>query len=329
MKLLFDTKNIRNLVKIILNIPSETKKVYASIAYSSSDFLLKEVINKKIELEWYGLFNYDEATKLELLGKALSNKQYIRFYPIVDFFHPKVVYFENYGIYIGSANMTEKALYYNIEAGVFLTMEEIQRENYLPQILDYFNELKSLSTPMTDDDYEIYSQFIKHKKEISPQHNEMEENLKRKFRDRFPHYIKPKEGAKNFGKSKDNKQDVRKKAFIQEWKSTQHELKTIMDKIQKQGNLPNWIPKTDAYGIVADQFLHSYYYSKIKEENDRKSLEIVEKLFKQNTKNKEKALEDALNWWRSLKTAPFGEDEHINQWCPRNRSIYPRTESLI
>jgi len=100
MKLLFDVKTKRQLAIILKFLPTDITKVYAAIAYNQSDLLLKACIDRKIQLEWWGLLDSKKSTSFDLVRNAILS-EFVKFYPFAELFHPKVIYFENYGLYIG------------------------------------------------------------------------------------------------------------------------------------------------------------------------------------------------------------------------------------
>ena len=331
MEFVFDIKHERHILKIIYHIPSETRKIHASIAYSSSSILIDEIIKKKIEMEWFGLFNKDNPTSLDLLEKVLKNRQYIKFYPIRNHFHPKVIYFENYGIYIGSANMSDNAFFNNIEAGVFIPQNELYSD-YLSKIIDYFKYLKSISTLFTDDDLKSYRKYLATRKLLvdSYHNNQLENQLRQSFSDLFSHIPEPLPGAKNFGKN-ENRESKNSLIFIQEWRSTYNELQHIMNFFKDGNNLPSWIPPSENYGVLADQFLHAYYYSYVlkgKDTNEEKSLELVLRLYEENKYRKDSIIQNALTWWKNLPNASSEEDIYILEWAPSNISLLMKDKLL-
>ena len=61
-------------------------------------------------------------------------------------------------------------------------------------------------------------------------------------------------------------------------------------------------------GAQADQFLHAHYYHRT---FDGRRADY-ERHFEENKKNPNKALDEAIEWWRSLPKAPTNEDVAIN-----------------
>ena len=124
MKLLLDYQRTRKFTLLIKCIPDNVKEISASIAFTQDDTLMKICNKKKIHLDWWGLFNSDISSKLEIVKDAIKSP-YIKFFPFPKLFHSKLIWFHGYGVYIGSHNLTENAMYNNIEAGVFIPEDEL------------------------------------------------------------------------------------------------------------------------------------------------------------------------------------------------------------
>ena len=86
---------------------------------------------------------------------------------VPDIFHAKVIWWKNYGVYVGSANLSDRAWHQNIEAGIFVDEEEAAESGLLELIEDFFDSLEDRSRPLTqeiaDHVEELFSSdFAKH-----------------------------------------------------------------------------------------------------------------------------------------------------------------------
>ena len=86
MKLLLDYQRTRKFTLLIKRIPDNVKEISASIAFTQDDTLMKNCNNKKIHLDWWGLFNSDVSSKLEIVKDAIKSP-YIKFFPFAKLFH--------------------------------------------------------------------------------------------------------------------------------------------------------------------------------------------------------------------------------------------------
>ena len=324
MKLLFDTKSKRQLAVLLKFLPANITNIYAAIAYTKSDVLINHCIEKKIKLEWWGLFDSKESTSYEYVKKSIQS-EYIRFYPFAELFHPKVIYFENYGLYIGSANMTNNALYNNVEAGIFLEENELLPKEK-EEIVAFFNYLRNSSIPATMDDIEKINEFLDstliEREGIEKYEDRVEEN----FEDCLGHLFLLKPGVRDFEQNKeDDKISKRKLHFLQEWRETQNYLNQVKKIMIESCKQPSWININANPTIITDQLLHAYYYSYILAGSDEgKSIQKVQESYKLNKHNPVEAILKAIKWWESQAIAPSGEDVHINEWGVTNEQIFKK-----
>lgn len=320
MKLTFDFKTKRHLVVILQNIPRTVKKIHAAIAYTKSDLLINTCINNKIQLDWWGLFDSKESTSYEIVKKAISS-ELVRFYPFAEYFHPKVIYFEGYGLYIGSANMTHSALYNNVEAGIFIEFKEMT-EIHLKEVIEFFQFLRESCIPATEEDLEKINQFLESSIFDKEAINKYESQIEESFEDHLGHLFLLKPGVRDNSGDKENKIDKKKLIFLQEWRETQNYISNVKKVMIEKCIQPHWIDKKADPTIITDQLLHAYYYSFVLEGNEEgKSIEKVKRNYDKNKHDPSKATTDAIKWWEDLIEAPGDEDLHINKWGIINQNI--------
>lgn len=92
---------------------------------------------------------YDHTVPVSpsLLEKLLANTKNNVFCKLVpDCLHSKIIWWKGYGAYIGSANLTERAWYTNIESGIFLTESDLYSSNLIEQLEEFFDNLASLDS---------------------------------------------------------------------------------------------------------------------------------------------------------------------------------------
>jgi phosphatidylserine/phosphatidylglycerophosphate/cardiolipin synthase-like enzyme len=90
---------------------------------------------------------YDHTVPVSpaFLSKLLANVKNNIFCKLIpDRLHRKVIWWKGYGAYIGSANLTERAWYSNIEAGIFFTESDLYSSNLIEQLEEFFDNLASL-----------------------------------------------------------------------------------------------------------------------------------------------------------------------------------------
>jgi len=319
MEIFFDYSTKRKLAVLLGNIPNNVEEIYAAVAYSQHKLLIDECIKKKIKLEWWGLFNSGLSTDIDLIKQTISTS-HIKFYPFAEYFHPKVIYLKNYGVYIGSANMTYSALYNNIEAGVFIYENELTQE--IKNDLDaFFEYLRKRSIPITEDDLENLEKYSEAVFFDKNKIKELNLNLEDNFEELFSHLFLLKHGVTDYEKEKKDRLNEKRTAFLQEWRETQNYLQIIKRRIIDTGKQPEWVNNNAHPTIITDQLLHAYYYIHVLKGKDEKSVLVVNDYFQMNKRDPLNAVDEAIAWWGELDNAPLSEDKHINIWGVTNREL--------
>jgi len=105
--------------------------------------------------------------------------------------------------------------------------------------------------------------------------------------------------------------DRRKEKFKAEWLETLSTIRNIASQINDFR--PSWIsPEIPKYWQV-DQFLHAYYYNKVKQTNNTYPFE---EYYQSNKSNPQGALIEMLQWWKSQPTPPSDEDHTFDVSAP-------------
>ena len=139
MKLVTNTQSPR-LCEILFEERSleKIKEIKVAMAYCKDYKLFEYCKENKIRLDYYGRLDYTINLDLKKLKEFLLDDRYISIHIIGgNKFHPKVIWCNNYGAYIGSANLTQSAWRDNIECGLWLTQKELE-ENHLIDSLNVF-----------------------------------------------------------------------------------------------------------------------------------------------------------------------------------------------
>ncbi len=309
MQLIAGSINGSYLKEILINSKKSTESVKAAIAYASGDpELLSYCLENNIKITLWCRYDHSIPVSLPILNKFLrvASPNYVcKLVP--DIFHAKVIWWEGYGVYIGSANLTNNGWYGNIEAGIFLDNEEISFHKLDDELMTYFDELDNYSIPLT---YEIINELDKFS-----QQNKLINNQLKELKDKFNKSRKIPELEPLTFISKKDSSTKRKEEFLKEWYETLQILRDISERVGLDTYRPSWINKDVPRGVQADQFLHAYYYSNVRQGNKALHYDF----FETNKNDPDGALNKALIWWKSLSSAPHQEDTIINEW-----SIYLR-----
>ncbi|EAV40428.1 hypothetical protein SIAM614_21400 [Stappia aggregata IAM 12614] len=292
------------LTNITLQATAETQEVLAAVAYSTEmDLLFDWCWDNGIPLKYYGRLDEGVAVRPSILSAFLS-RQSARFQcRLVQHHHAKVIWWREYGLYIGSANLTASAWYKNVEVGCFFPEAEIN-EDMAADILDLFDVLDRNSSPLTD---ELLAVMLKRAKQIANSKPVSDEFWKSPSFNTWS-------GLVQTGKKKAS--DRRRESFLKEWHSTLQQLRDIGNVVSAPENKPSWINADAPAGAQGDQFLHAHYYQRT---FDGRRANYAD-FFEQNKQDRDAALREAINWWRDLATAPSDEDIMLNTTAPMLRA---------
>jgi hypothetical protein len=282
------------------------ESVKIAVAYaSSSPRILEDCWTKGIRITFWGRYDETVPVTLAILKKFLDRRSPNYVCKLVpDIFHSKVIWWQGYGAYIGSANLTESAWFGNIEAGVFFLEDEIIGTDLEDELVSFFEAVNSHSYPLTEEIYKELSKVDKIKTDFDKRKEGALEgwNRNREIPKKLPltRYVKTQALERQ------------KAEFLREWKSTLQTLRAIGDRVSDAAYRPSWVAADVPRGAQADQFLHAFYYGQVREGTRSMHWEY----FERNKSNPEKALQEAMEWWRSLNEPPQNEDRTLYEWAP-------------
>jgi hypothetical protein len=309
----FANKLNGNFLRNVLPGPDiEVDWVRAAIAYGSdSSTLIDNCISNHRRLDIWMRYDHTVPVAPSLLKKLLqSTNQNIFCYLIPDVHHAKVIWWKNHGVYIGSANLTDRAWITNIEFGVFIPENDLEVSGEISEIELFFDFLENC-----DAAFELNDEIVKEQEKIWALRNHKEDQLNREAeairkikRWEGPAYVTSKIGAK----------ERQKENFISEWRNGLTILKSIAEIAPTYR--PSWLNKDVPAAWQADQFLHAYYYNEVVDGVKHP----FEDYYQKNKNDPARALKNALKWWSQLKEPPSSEDENCHVRAPliqRNLSV--------
>lgn len=287
----------------------------AAIAYASHDNLELFEACKTYgkNLTFYGRYDQSVPVHPAVVKWFLDNASpnYVcRMVP--DILHAKVIWWVDVGAYIGSANLTDRAWNSNIEAGVFLTQDELEDMDMTHQLQQFFHVVDSRSHPVNDE-------FYKHLLELSMQRtgiDRAEHEFRKKAKRFFPEAASLNEVSSLSGSEKAYQR------FEQAWRESLQALRNVSNFVVRDEYRPHWIPANTPKGVQADQFIHAYYYKSIKGHLGK---EFVDNAHIANKGNPQKALVDALEWWKESDFDYSDEERHVTDWAPQLKADLARS----
>ncbi|MDR9986868.1 phospholipase D-like domain-containing protein [Enterobacter hormaechei] len=289
----------------------EIDGVVAAIAYGDDKTtLLDHCIKNHHRLDIWMRYDHTVPVSPAFLSKLLVNVKNNIFCKLIpDYLHSKVIWWKGYGAYIGSANLTERAWYSNIEAGIFFTESDLYSSNLIEQLEEFFDNLASL-----DSCVDLSKEIIDEQR----QSLKLKIELEKKERELIKKREIPEWGGVNFVDNKKTK-DRRKESFHKEWESTFSIIKSISDQINDYR--PVWISEDTPQFWQTDQFLHAYYYKKVHQQDNTYPFEDYHRT---NSKNPQAALMSMLSWWKSQSVPPSNEDIHLGIYAPYIREHFSK-----
>ena len=92
-----------------------------------------------MQVKFYGRYDRSVPITTNILKTFLDSKSPNYECKLVpDIFHAKIIWWKDFGIYIGSANLTEQGWYENIEAGIFIAHNEIVENDLEDELINFF-----------------------------------------------------------------------------------------------------------------------------------------------------------------------------------------------
>ena len=276
-----------------------TTRVQVAAAYASrTDHpILVDCTREKIRCEVWSRHDHSLATTVPVLEWAFRQQRAhgnLTWRLLGSFYHPKVVWWHGYGVYVGSANLSESAWFSNCEAGTLLLEADLDEAGLRQPLIDFFADVHAQSKPITE-------QLIKDANALLPDEGDMEairQRMKKRFKesDSGAHFTQEGLATVQAGTSA---RDQRKTKFLEEWDTTLGYLGIVGDRLKAAG-LPDWVPRDASSGLHIDQFLHAYYYEKVRQNRSFP----VEDFHQRHSANPEAALAEAIAWWRATPTPP-------------------------
>jgi hypothetical protein len=317
MRVVLGTLNGVYLKELLKQALPVSPFVRAAVAYAGgSHEFFDRCWESAIRLQYFGLLDHTAAVSLPVLEKFLrdgSGRFECRL--VNGHFHAKVIWWQGYGAYIGSANLTHAAWSKNVECGVFFTDDELVLHGIGEQLEALFSYLQEHSLPLSHESYEKLSRLARERSAT----REAEREIERRFQALFGIY--PVNPALTFIPGKGERVSRAQEQFVKEWFETLELMRRLTRRFSEMGRRPVWVAADAVPSVHFDQFLHAYYYDYIRGDDEGKSVEKVERAHERNKQDQDKAFEEVVSWWENLRSAPFEEDKFITTIAPRIRTM--------
>ena len=319
MKMVMGEINGVWLLDLMNGAPESCDRVTAAVAYATGNSpFFDHCLQNKRHLEFYGLLDEDQAVAIAVMEKLLAAGPFAASCHLVKgHYHPKVIWWHGYGAYIGSANLTSYAWSANVECGVFYDEEEISGTPLQVQLELLFDRIRQISKPLDSD-------LVKALKKLQSTASAAD-GARKKLKEQFDDATKT---FPEFGGLTAPNASSKLSLFAVEWENTLQLLRGLRKEFMAMNLRPKWVAADANETVHFDQFLHAYYYVRVrlKEDSDdsSRSQERVNRFFEKNRADKLGALREAAIWWASLDTAPHGEDFFIATTAIGMRELFAK-----
>lgn len=295
-------------------------RVTAAVAYGTlNNPFFEHCFANKIFLDFYGLLDEEAAVAVPVLQRMLQagplavNPRLVK-----GHFHSKIIWWHGFGAYIGSANLTSNAWFTNVECGVFFDESEIVGSQLQIDLDQQFGYLKDVSAPVTAELVKALSTLGALERGVY--------TARQKLKSQFDEATKGISKHNGLTAPKSRLVTTAFTRFTTEWNRTLQLLRGLCSDFTKLNKRPAWVAHDAEPAVHFDQFLHAYYYVKVRDElgdgENVKSVELVNRAFLKHREHPGNALKQAADWWASLPEAPYGEDVFIERTAPRIRQKF-------
>lgn len=308
MQLVAGQLNNTLIENIIRQHIDDCNEVIAIVPYCSSTKLFELCLGSGKKLTYFG--RLDQG--IPVTSKALKwflNQQSPNYSCLLinGILHAKIIWLKGEGVYIGSANLTDNGWMSNIEAGAFLTDEDLRTHNMEDELLNLVDEVRKRSTPLTREIYDFVVELEKRDKEGAAERSKVSKWFKKN--------CKVGKASSLASVNKKKAAEQRRIEFLKEWNNTLELLRTIAARLRDYR--PDWIASSVPDGVHVDQFLHAYYYLQVR----KGSSQPYEEHFAINQHDPEVVLIEQMQWWQTGDYDHESESEFIHEWAPSSRKL--------
>ncbi|TGD72181.1 phosphatidylserine/phosphatidylglycerophosphate/cardiolipin synthase family protein [Mangrovimicrobium sediminis] len=304
MQIFANKLNGQFLPNVLPDEKVEIDFVRAAIAYGNdATTLIENCLANRRRLDIWMRYDHTVPVAPALLRKLLASASSNIFCTLIsDVLHSKVIWWKRYGVYVGSANLTDRAWMTNIEFGVFLPESELESAGSLGEIEDFFAQLESCEAAIGLTEEIVAEQEAIQALRSKQIHSLDTEALKLRSVKTWGGPVE----VSNKGKAIDK----RRINFVKEWTEGLTFLREIAQ--QAPDFRPRWLHEDVPPAWQADQFLHAYYYNEVQDG----ARHPYEDFYVKHRADPAGAVVRTLQWWSRLPDPPSHEDEHCHVRAP-------------
>ena len=313
MKLIANHANQEFLVNLVNEVRGSglCEGVDAAVAYvSRAAELLDLCADQNLPIRLRCLFNADALPNPVIVERFLDGPTHWELSFTGNFYHPKVLWFRGCGAYIGSANLSDRAWYHNVEVGIWYTEEELQQAGLDLDLTEVFDHIDGRCRSMEPADVDAIRKLKR------TERLRFETARKQQARDFEASVTRvPGDVSEGHARRLNERRDTRKRDnFVQEWTKTMALLHKLGEKwAARELQLP-WVPEGTPVSVEIDQILTWYYETEIHGYDGVVKRSKV--LHDQNEDRRDQAVEAMFDAYASQETMPDFIKETLADWAP-------------
>lgn len=298
MRLIANGVNNEHLTKVLEQVDrKQLEAIDAAVAYATNiDELARLAQQTNVPFSLYTVLNEDFPNP-GVMQKFLGAAVHWQLFVTRDYFHAKVLWLRGVGAYIGSANLTDKAWWQNIECGLWLDEEELEQQGLYDQLQHFFSHLGASGrfAAATTEHLESVRQLARGSGKVSAATKELQA-----LADKLLLGVPGSEPPLRTPQSGD---EAAMRNFIKEWEDTL----TILRKMSKRAETaqwPAWVDKSMPPSIVQDQATEYWWNSHVRRLHDVPSETSMARFHELHRKAPDAVVEQVFAEWSHAEASP-------------------------
>jgi hypothetical protein len=285
---------------------AEAYKIDVAVPYITDDTIFQIAKERKIPCRIWCRIDEDTSVQtLNMLDRYLYEPGFeVR--ATHDYLHAKVIFLHGIGCYVGSANLSIKAMHNNIEVGFFVHEATRNNTDILDQLRTFFSCLNQYTSSILREDIKrIYDLFVRVEKDNKLA--ELEDAMlkaRQKYREEWE---KLKDSIFKDQKNplyKYSDKSSHNRRITEEWKQCLDLQRKYVQIYKNEFKRPSWVPNQVEPFTEIDRMFDWYYGEYIQTGKQVPVMKNVEKGHRENVGKGDKNIRELFRLWSALETQP-------------------------